>query len=245
MIDTHCHVDLFPDPIKACRKLDRDLSACVAVTMLPSHFEMGRQHIEPFVGVRAALGLHPLRAGEARREIRKFVRLARDCEFIGEIGLDGSIEGKATLELQKELFAEAIGALAPGAFVTVHSRAAWQETLRRLRAQNVGPVCFHYCTGGQEAIDEILAQGHYLSVNGRMIGPKSRHRNIVEKLPLDRVLVESDAPFLGETDPALQIAEVYGFLAETWRMDRRGTEQLIKDNFRRCRLARPGGPRAD
>ena len=244
MIDTHCHVDLFPEPLQTCRKLSKDLSECVAVTMLPSHFEVGQHHIKPFKGIKAALGLHPLRAHEAKREIKKFVSLARNCEFIGEVGLDGSMEGRASLALQKELFTEAISAFAMGTFVTVHSRAAWQDTLNLLRTQSVGPVCFHYCTGGQEAVDEILAQGHFLSVNIRMIEPMSRHRSIVAELPKDRVLVESDAPFLSKTDATSQIAAVYKFFAEIWHLDSYRVNQLVEDNFRRCRIAKRRGPHA-
>lgn len=240
MIDTHCHVDLFADPLGIARTLEQDLSMCVAVTMLPSHFEMARRHLNTFQRVIPALGLHPLRAREAqaRGEIHDFKKLAAAAGFIGEIGIDGSAEGKATLALQKELFGQAICSIQPGAFVTVHSRAAWSETLELLRIHRLGPICFHYFTGGIEGTKAVLAEGHFLSVNHRMIAPESRHRQVAAGLPRERVLVETDAPFLGNTNPVAQLEKVYGFFAEVWQADLTRTKELIRQNFLRCRTVK-------
>ena len=235
MIDTHCHVDLFTDPVETARMLDRELSMCVAVTMLPSHFEMGHRHLSVFHRVVCALGLHPLRAHEGRGEIQRFIDLAETVKFIGEIGLDGSAEGKASLGLQKELFVQAIRSIRPGAFVTVHSRGAWRETLELLRTNRVGPVCFHYFTGGANGAEAILAEGHFLSINQRMIKLGSRHRLLASELPRDRVLIETDAPFLGKSDPVKQLEAVYSFFSEAWQSDPLHVRNLVRENFTRCR----------
>ena len=230
MIDTHCHIDLFSDPLGTARTLERELSLCVAVTMLPSHFTLAQQHLAPFERVIASLGLHPLRIREARTEIELFTRLAKTSRFFGEIGLDGSPEGKATLALQKELFTEAICAIPAGAFVTVHSRGAWRETLELLRTHHIGPVCFHYFTGGMEGAKAVLAEGHFLSINHRMIRSSYRHRSLAESLPRERVLVETDGPFLGK-QPLTQLKAVYQFLTETWQTD---AVEVVRRNFALC-----------
>ena len=240
MIDTHCHVDLFADPLVTARTLERDLSMCVAVTMLPSHYVVGQRHLSAFRRVIGALGLHPLRAREARKEIQQFTRLAAAAKFIGEIGLDGSAEGKPTLPLQKELFEEAICSIPVGAFVTVHSRGAWRETLDLLRSRRVGPVCFHYFTGGGEGAKEVLAEGHFLSINHRMVALDGRHRQIAADLRRDRVLIESDAPFLGE-DPLAQLEMVYNFFADAWQLDVNQVRMIVRENFSRCRTAKMSG----
>lgn len=241
MIDTHCHVDLFPDPVGVARLLERELSACVAVTMLPSHFEMARRHLAGFRRVRPALGLHPLRARKGRPEIPRFRNLARSAEFIGEIGIDGSSEGRSTLEAQKENFAEIAASIQAGAFVTVHSRGAWRETLEGLKLTNLRPVCFHYFTGGTEGAKAVLSEGHYFSVNHRMIAPDSRHREMIAALPRVRVLVETDGPFLGAA-PVEQLESVYRFLELTWQLDSGATRQLVRENFSRCRTTKAAPP---
>ncbi len=236
MIDTHCHVDLFTDPVGTARKLERELTTCVAVTMLPSHFEMGQRHLVAFQRVVGALGLHPLRAHEARKEIERFTTLAAKTNFIGEIGLDGSAQGKSSLALQKELFTESICSIRPGAFVTVHSRGAWSETLDLLRTHGVGPVCFHYFTGGVEGARAVLAEGHYFSVNYRMVSQGNRHRLVVAEMPRERVLIETDAPFLGNGDPVAQLGTVYRFFEDVWRMDSNNVRMTVRENFCRCRI---------
>ncbi len=234
MIDTHCHVDLFPDPVGVARLLEREVEACVAVTMLPSHFEMAQRHLTAFRRTTPALGLHPLRSREGHREIQRFKNLARSAEFIGEIGIDGSPQGRPTLEAQKDNFAEVVASIQRGAFVTVHSRGAWRETLEGLKVARVGPVCFHYFIGGAEAAKTVLADGHYLSINHRMVASESRHRAMVAALPRDRVLPETDGPFLGAA-PIRQLESVYRFLGQAWNLDSLETRELIRQNFARCR----------
>ncbi len=75
MIDTHCHVDLYEDPVGLARKIEGAQSQCVAVTMLPSHFRLGLPHLAALSSVHAALGLHPLRAKEGECELDDFT----DC----------------------------------------------------------------------------------------------------------------------------------------------------------------------
>jgi TatD DNase family protein len=245
MIDTHCHVDLFADPLGIARTLERDLSMCVAVTMLPSQFELARRHLIPFKRVIPGLGLHPLRVREAQREIHLFQKLAAGAKFIGEIGIDGSAEGKATLALQKELFAEAISSIQPDTFVTVHSRGAWRETLELLTTHGRGPVCFHYFTGGMDGSKTLLAAGHYLSVNYRMIASDSRHRLVVAGLPRERVLVETDAPFLSRNDPVAQLKTVYDFFAGAWQIEVTRAQEQIRQNFLRCRTIKAAPASSD
>lgn len=237
MLDSHCHVDLLSDPIKRARELNAALSVCVAVTYLPEHFELARRHLAPFSHVIPSLGMHPLHASRAYSQLARFRALAANARFIGEIGLDGSVEGKQSLPLQTKVFEEVVSSLRAGRFVTVHSRAAWQETSRILDAKNVGPVCFHYFTGGLPAAQSLIAKGHYFSVNRRMIEPTGRHREVVEQLPRNRVLVESDAPFLGQSSILQDLGAVYAHLAEAWKIDTPRAIAQVESNFANCRTA--------
>jgi len=231
-IDTHCHIDLFDDPISTAQAYERSQTVCVMTTMLPSHYQMALPYLKPFRDVRPALGLHPLRVTEGYKEITLFADISRSVEFIGEIGLDLSTEGRKTKEEQLSVLRTILPAIRNGKFVTVHSRNAHQEVDNLLDEYHVGPVCFHYFIGGPNAAAELAAKGHYFSVNNRMM--KNRHRSILDTVPRDRILVESDGPFLTK-QPLAMIENVYDELSGIWHTDKFETEELIALNFSRCR----------
>lgn len=235
MLDSHCHVDLIDDPVGTSRRLEKELSNCVAVTMIPEHYQHACQHLEGFAHVIPALGSHPLRCIEAESQLGRFRTLAKTARFIGEIGVDGSSEGKPTLERQKRLFREVLRSIQPDSFVTVHSRNAWQETLEIVSEVGLGPLCFHYFTGGASAAERVIGAGHFISVNHKMTQSTGRHREFVRALPRDRVLVESDAPFTGGMDPVSQIRKVYNFLSECWGFSLEKAEVQVENNFAACR----------
>jgi TatD DNase family protein len=181
--------------------------------------------------------MHPLHASKALAQLERFRALAGTVRFIGEVGLDGSPEGKASLSLQTRVFEEVASTIQPGSFVTVHSRNAWRETLRILSSSGVGPVCFHYFTGGAAAAETLEASGHYFSVNRRMVESSSRHVEMVRQLPRHRVIVESDAPFLGETMILRDLELVYSRLASFWNVAVPQAIEQVRSNFAKCRTS--------
>lgn len=235
MLDSHCHVDLLANPVDRARELNQALSVCVAVTYLPEHFELARKHLVGFPNVVPSLGMHPLHATKAYTQLSRFRSLAESARFIGEVGLDASTEGRSSLVLQKKIFAEVAAAVRPGSFVTVHSRNAWQETFQTLMENGLGPVCFHYFTAGAAAAETVAEEGHYFSVNRRMLNPTGRHAEAVSRMPRHRVLVESDAPFLGERTILQDLDEVYRHLAALWQVGVDQAIQQIRNNFEQCR----------
>ena len=232
MIDTHCHIDLHDDPVGIAKKIQQSNRECVAVTMLPSHFRLGIRHLASFGNIHSALGLHPLRVTEGLEEVEDFVILSKDCEFIGEIGLDYSREGVATKRLQRDVLLRIINYVKGGKFVSVHSRGAATDLLQILEDKKVGPVCFHYFTAGPNVAATVSKAGHYFSFNRRML--KSKHRELLGIIPRNRVLVESDGPFL-TTSPITATRDTYLKVAEYWDMPITDTEAIIAENFANCR----------
>jgi len=234
LIDTHCHIDFFDNPISTAQAYERTRTRCIMATMLPSHFRAAITHLSRFRSVRRALGIHPLRADEGSREVTMFRNLVNEVEYIGEIGLDLSKEGIATKKQQFDIVMCVLRYLNPGKFVTVHSRNAHEELARLLEDNQVGPVCFHYFIGGTRAAREIAEKGHYFSINHRML--RSKHREILDAVPREKILVESDGPFLTKR-PLAVIEYVYDKLSEIWKIDRDQVEKLVVSNFDKCRTA--------
>ncbi len=231
-IDTHCHIDLFANPVATAQAFASAQTGCVLATMLPSHYQAALPHVKPFRTIWPALGMHPLRASEGKSELSLFLDLVYSAECIGEIGMDLSAEGQETQDIQSGILKRILPAIGRGKFVTVHSRNAHEEVGYILDEYDVRPVCFHYFIGGPLAAEKLATKGHYFSINHRML--TNKHKSIVEAVPRDRILVESDAPFLTKR-PLATIEHVYEDLSKTWNIEKQEAIELIYKNYTSCR----------
>ena len=237
MLDAHCHLDLYGDPSRTALNAEAAGVFVVCVTNLPSAFLAAQPHIRRFKKVRLALGLHPLNAElHTEEELRRFRKLVDQTSFIGEIGLDFSREGQATRDRQLVAFRFALQSLCgQPKFVTIHSRRAEATVLDVLREEYSHPVVFHWYSGPLKTLDRVVADGHFFSINPAMVSsPKGRA--IIERIPRDRTLTESDGPFvtLGtkRVEPG-DVRLVEEALAEIWNLDASAASLIISHNFQR------------
>jgi TatD DNase family protein len=235
MLDSHCHLDQYPDPKVVAAAAKTAGVFVVAVTNLPSHFELGRPHAQSLKRVRLALGLHPLAAEKHHEERDTFRRLFDSTSFIGEVGLDFSREGKATEKTQLESFLLVAKLLAEKPkFTTVHSRGAERAVLTVLHDCTSSPVVLHWYSGPLEVIDDALTAGHFFSINPAMISSEKGQR-IISRLPRERVLTETDGPFVkiaGKPVTPRDVAIVEQFLADRWSTKIADVQATVWDNFR-------------
>lgn len=233
-VDTHCHIDLYPNPEHMCATVDASQVFTVAVTLLPSHFRAGFPHIQRFKYVRLALGLHPLRALEHQRELEEFRRLLPKTKFIGEIGLDFSKQGQPTRKLQEQSFKAVLRELAgKSIFTTLHSRGAESAVLEQLLEHGIRHAVFHWFTGPPVLVDDLVAGGYYLSVNSAMIKSASGRR-IVDSIPPDRVLTETDGPYVqvaGRRAVPGDVIQVVQYLAAQWAVQEEHARALVVANW--------------
>lgn len=120
-------------------------------------------------------------------------------------------------------------------FVTVHSRGAEQAVLDTLTEFVVGPVVFHWYTGPVGLLAEIARTGHFFSVNPSMT-VSANGRRIIEALPQDRVLTESDGPFgkvSGTPCSPWEVTMVESFLGKLWSKTVDQVRAIVWQNFRR------------
>lgn len=200
MIDTHCHFDMMPKPEAYIRQRELVGDIVIGMTNLPSHFQMGQPHLKGFKHIRLALGMHPLLATESKIEVPLFKILVDQTSYIGEIGLDFSKEGFATKDGQVAVLREVLSAIrGKKKIVSVHSRKAEKELLALLCEYEIENVVFHWYSGPVDLIPDILAQGYYFSVNEAMCLSKNG-RAIIEKIPRERLLTETDAPYNERTN---------------------------------------------
>lgn len=234
MIDTHCHVDLYPQPTNIAKQADQAGILTIIVTNLPSAFERAQPHIRSFKNMRLALGLHPLAAEHHRAERDQFTKLIDQTSYIGEIGLDFSRAGFATKDLQVESLRFLLKALdGKPKFITLHSRQAEAQVLDILDEANRSQVVFHWFSGPLKALERALDKGHFFSLNPAMI-QSPNGKKIIDSLPPDRVLTESDGPFVqigNRTVLPSDVAVVEEYLAGRWSMKTLEVRAKIRENF--------------
>lgn len=236
MIDTHCHIDLYPDPLKVARDSEKLGLITIGMTNLPSHFEMGYPHLVNFRKVRLALGMHPLYAEAHHSEFEAFKRNLDKTSYLGEIGLDFSREGYATKELQLETFKKILLSLkGKKKILSLHSRRAERPVLDELVKNHIKLAIFHWYSGPLGLIEEIIEHGYYFSINPAMI-LSDNGKKIINKIPRDRMLTESDGPFIisnGVPVKPIDVELVHRYLSRTWLVPLTAVSEQVRINFNR------------
>ena len=155
---------------------------------------------ERFAHVYAAVGIHPEDMGDmAEGDLDRIAQLARHekCVAIGEIGLDYYWDASHREE-QKALFARQLDmALALDLPVIVHDREAHGDCLDIVRRYESLRGVFHCYSGSLEMAEELLRRGWYLGFDGPITYKNARKAlEVLEICPLDRILIETDSPYL-------------------------------------------------
>lgn len=239
LIDTHCHLDQYADPVAVAAAAERAGVAIIAVTGLPSHYAVGREPARALRCVRLALGLHPLLAPHAPAELTLFRQYVSTTSYIGEIGLDFSRHGRDTRKAQMQSFRVVAGILSELAahgehrLLTLHSRGAERAIIEHLEEFALGPAVLHWFTGSLAAAEDAVALGCYFSVNPAMVRTRSG-RQLLERVPKERVLTETDGPYVRVGDrPARpeHVRDVVNALASTWGVSVLEGRQRVRQNL--------------
>lgn len=208
----------------------------IAVTSRPSDFRTLFPAFGRRAGVRLALGLHPLEAGrlDLERELRLFAAYQAHTSYIGEVGLDFSKEGRPSAQAQELAFAEILATAGVAEKVlTIHSRGAAQRTITLLREAGARRGILHWFTGSLSEAEEALDAGLFFSLNPMMLRSK-KGKTLVEQLPSDRVLAESDGPFgriSGRFAEPSDVLDVHAYLARHWKLDESAVSARLAANL--------------
>lgn len=200
MTDTHAHLDACAEPADVLVAHAR-AAGVGRIISVGSGLDSCRETLTIAAreqGVFAALGIHPHQAADedARRldELREL--LGHDqAVAVGETGLD-FYRDYAPHDRQRELFESQLELAAElGKAVVVHTRAASDETAEAL-ARFDGTVVLH-CFSAPELLPTALERGYYVSFAGNVTYPNAEPlREAARRVPGDRLLVETDSPYL-------------------------------------------------
>ena len=198
--DDHCHLDL--DPVRASAQVEAAAAAGVVrlvtvgcdVAQSAAYVDAARRHPGR---VFATAGVHP---HDASGGIGGLEALLHEPEIVavGECGLDFHYD-RSPRDVQRDVFAAQIAlAHAHDLALVIHTREAWAETFDVLAAEGVPErTVFHCFTGGPEEAARCLDLGAVLSFSGIVTFPSATDlQDAARRCPLDRLLVETDSPYL-------------------------------------------------
>jgi len=209
LVDSHCHLDykgLAEDRVGVVtRARAAGVVRMVNIGTTRREFEQVRATSEEFDDVYCSVGVHPHHVQEDGETLSAddVVALTKHPKVvgIGETGLD-YFYNKGPRERQHESFREHIRAgVTTGLPIIVHSRDAEEDTIKILKEEGAGqtkPKGVLHCFSSRRILaEEALKIGFYISLSGILTFKKSQElRDIARDVPLDRLLVETDSPFL-------------------------------------------------
>jgi TatD DNase family protein len=211
------------------------------------NFERAVAVAEENEGVYAAAGVHPhdarLYDDEAERRLVGVLGSSARVVALGEIGLDFHYDNSPR-EVQREVFARQLRlAMKLSLPVIIHSREADEETVEILRAEYAdasrGGV-MHCFGGGRKMAEDVLALGFHVSFAGNVTFKKADAlREVALAVPSDRVLVETDCPYLtpvpfrGRRNEPARVADTARFLAELRGVTVEEFGRTTSENFAR------------
>lgn len=184
-VDMHAHIDTDIDPVELTA-LD---SAIFAVTRSLDEAALALTRTDRMTvwGV----GVHPKLAKSHKSfDKERFTELLAQTCFSGEIGLDGTAQ--FGIERQQETLREVLEVLADNPrIVSIHSAGATTEVVDELEQTPINGAVLHWWLGGPQDTARALELGCYFSFNPA----GTRRRDVIDSIPLDRVLTETDHPF--------------------------------------------------
>ena len=192
MIDTHSHLNFKAFDLDREKVIEESLRKDIWIINVGSDYPTSQKAVElQRQGVFASVGLHPIHVEDEVFDYDKYKELAKKAKAIGEIGLDYWHKPKETLE-QKDLLSQQIKlAQELNLPIIFHCRKAHDEMIEMLDNEKGVIHCF---TGKYSQAKKYLEKGLYLGFNGIIF--KHDVSETIKKMPLDRMLIETDCPYL-------------------------------------------------
>lgn len=195
LIDTHVHIDFYPDPMKVALEYEALKIYAMFVTNLPEIFKKHSSSFKNFKYVRLCIGYHPQVSSEYKLNKDLFSEYVQKTRYVGEVGLDfqesDELNKQEQIQSFKYITSEKFN---KGRVYSIHSKGTEDIIINILKKNNVKHAIFHWYSGKLTTLDEIANQGYYFSVNPKMLYSKNGQK-ILNRIPKHLLLFETDGPF--------------------------------------------------
>ncbi len=250
LVDSHCHLDYLERDEDLDEVVGRarraGVGTLVTICTKLSEFPQVRAIAARFDRVYCSVGVHPHEAeAEGQEDPTRLIELAADSKVvgIGETGLDFYYEHSPRAAQEQSFRAHIAAARETGLPLIVHARDADDDTVRVLRREYAaGPFSgvIHCFTAGPALAEAALELGFYISIAGILTFKKADGlRQTIRQVPLDRLLVETDSPYLapvpkrGKRNEPAFVVHTAEKLAEIKGIEASALAATTTDNFHR------------
>lgn len=230
-VDSHCHLDRLEldklgmslsQVLEAATKRQIEHMLCVSVSL--AEFPAMLELVKPYLEVSVSCGEHPLHQSDAvDAELLAKLAAIPEVVAVGETGLDYFYNPETKLSQQDGFVKHISVARQLAKPLIIHTRDARADTIALMKAHNAEAAggVLHCFTENYEMAKAALDLGFYISISGIMTFRNAAElRDVVRKLPLDRLLIETDAPYLapvphrGKTNQPAYVTDVAAAMAE-------------------------------
>ncbi len=225
IFDTHTHVNFSQFDSDREEILKRSQADVLWMTNVGCDFKSSKTGVELAnrfeTGVYATVGVHPTDSDEIFDEEKYSEIITSKVVAIGECGLDYYHEKQEVgIKRQKVEFIKQIHfAQKQGLPLVIHCRDAYEDLIEILKAEYTGEAVVHSFTDSMETAKKFLDMGYYIGLNAILIFDKtSKLAEVAKNIPSDRMLTETDAPFLspirGKRNEPANVVKVVEKIAE-------------------------------
>lgn len=201
MIDIHCHLEYTQNPEEILKEAkEKGMEMVVGCALNLKEAENLLKWKEKFEILQISFGFHPEDTADIKeKDLERYISFIEERKnevlAIGEIGLDYSYE-KVEKEKQKEIFKIFLNlAQKLDLPVIIHCRQAFEDLLDILKEEKVKKVALHCFSGSEGVLKEAISRGYFISFSTNICYTK-KHPRLAEKTPLEKILLETDAPWL-------------------------------------------------
>lgn len=234
-VDTHCHLDLYPDPAHIVQEINRVGMHVIAVTNAPFVFPATQALAGDSGFIHPSIGLHPELVKTHGTQLSMLIEKLQDVRFVGEVGLDYSERNESERLQQRKVFETILQKCHEfgDKIVSIHTRRAVNDVIDMVGSKFRGSAILHWFAGTEKQLAIAHRNGLYFSVNPSMVLSKSGRRLIAAMHP-SSVLTETDGPFIDiDGKPALPINVniIIKYLANLWVTSEIEVIDKVYDNF--------------
>jgi len=247
IVDSHCHInfselhDRLPEVLSNARLNDISHMLCVSVNLedFPQVLSLAHEHDNIF----ASVGVHPCYKDVAEPSVKELLEIAKDPKIvaIGETGLDYFRCEDDNMNWQRERFKRHIEAAKRcNKPLIIHTRSAQDDTMRILKEEGA-ETCrgvMHCFSEDWEVAKKALDLGFYISFSGIVTFKNATTvQDVARKCPADRILVETDAPYLapvplrGKLNEPANVRHTAQFVADLRGLSLEALAEITTENF--------------
>ena len=238
-VDIHCHVDKYTNPFYILSKAKYENVKIISVANNPHSSRITFNLSNYFDSIIPSAGFHPLEVPKfdaIENNLSNLFKYMDRTQFIGEIGLDHYFEkDKNNFPSQKKVFGKILEHYrGKNKIFNVHSKGAETDVLEMLEQFEAKKVILHWFAGEKDLLSRIIENQFYVSIN-RAIKYSKKIKNMVNKLPRDLILTESDGPekYRNHQHSPFDIPEVLLEISKIWGISKEETQLQILDNFKK------------